>query len=250
MISLSNPSRITERKQIRIKPVSVFQPSNTHVKEAHDKSELDQELLQAEQALEQLREQRQQLIKQTKREIEAEKGAWQEERQKYVEAAKEEGFQAGFSEGKSEALTTYKAYVDHANHLVESAKHEYYSLIEEHEETIMEIAIHTAEKIIKQEIVADHKSFLPIIQAAIKELKDQSEIALYLHPNQYAFVVQHKEELSSLIEPNAKLMCYVSDEIEENGCMIKYPYGQVDVGVDTQLEEIGKALIELAGEGK
>ncbi|API93886.1 MULTISPECIES: flagellar assembly protein FliH [Virgibacillus] len=252
MISLSNPSWINERKQIRVKPAAAFLQNNVvnNPKQHPDKGQLNQQMMQAKQTLADLHEEQKRLMEQTQQEIEAEKQAWQEEKQKYIEAAKKEGYQAGFSLGKSESLTAYKEYLDQANQIIDSAKQDYHTLIEEHEETIMEIAIHTAEKILKQKIDANPELFLSIIKAAIKELKDQSEVALYLHPDQYTFVIQHKEELASLIEQNAKLTCYVSDEIKENGCMIKHPFGQVDVSVDTQLEEIGKVLSELAGEKK
>jgi flagellar assembly protein FliH len=254
MISLSNLYTANERKQIKIKTIK---PLQTQIEEQASSNQslmkheqLGGELKKQQQELADLQLKRKKLLEQIETEVQAEKEAWQTEKMKYIEAAKQEGFEAGFSQGKSESLAKYKEYLVKANQIIETAKRDYHAIIEQHVDAILEIAVQTAEKIIQQKLNDDPEVFLSIIKAAIKELNDQSEVAIYLHPNQYAFVVQHKDELASLLENNTKLSCYVSDELKENGCMIKHQFGQVDASIDTQLEELRYILLEIAGENK
>ncbi|MFB4475144.1 hypothetical protein ACDI16_19880, partial [Oceanobacillus caeni] len=68
-------------------------------------------------------------------------------------------------------------------------------------------------------IEEDSNAFFDIIKIAIKELQDQSDISIYLHPNKYSFVLDHKQELTQLLENNLKLSIYVKEELDVNACI-------------------------------
>lgn len=250
--SLSNSSIRNESRQIKIKPISLQrndQPKS-ELEAASKQETLLQEIEQAQIQLKELKNQSQQLLEETEAEIESKKQAWETEKQTYIEAASKQGFSQGYTDGESKSLAKYKSDLEKANQIIDTARKDYQALIEDNVDTILEIALHTAEKITKQKIDEEPNSFLEIINAAIKELKDQSVISIYLHPNQYESVVQHKEELVTIIEKDAKLALYVTDEVEDYGCMIKHPFGQINASVDTQLQEIRQILFEVSEENR
>ena len=94
------------------------------------------------------------------------------------------------------------------------------------------------------------KTFLSsnVVALEIKEIKDQSVVSIYLHPANYEIVLEQKAELKKMLETDTKLSLYINDELAENSCVIKHPFGEIDASVDTQLEAIRNVLKDLTME--
>ncbi|WP_165769089.1 flagellar assembly protein FliH [Virgibacillus profundi] len=236
-------------KVIQIKPIEVLKKDPIPT-ENEGINEIQNELQIAKNELQSLIQQKEKLLNETKKEIEVEKENWSKEKQLYIEKAKEEGHTAGIALGKEESLKQYEELLTKANSITDLVIKDYHSTIEKSENTILNLSIHTAEKIIKEKLETDPSSFLRIVKAAIKEITDQSVISIYLHPEKYEFVLKQKDELLHILENDTKLSIYMNDELDENSCLIQHPFGQIDAGIDTQLEEIRTVLHEIAMENK
>ncbi|NUJ33116.1 hypothetical protein HUS65_22110, partial [Pseudoalteromonas sp. 2103] len=122
----------------------------------------------------------------------------------------------------------YRDLIDQTNSVIQRANEEYHAIVAKSDESILNLAIYVAEKILNQKIEEDSNAFFDIIKIAIKELQDQSDISIYLHPNKYSFVLDHKQELTQLLENNLKLSIYVKEELDVNACIVEHPFGQID----------------------
>lgn len=209
----------------------------------------ENKLKKAEEKLIDLQRQKEELLEKTKEAVKSERNDWKTEKLELIEHAKETGHEAGFSLGKQEAMNEYSEKLVQANSIVEAATTDYHSKLEKSNETIAELAIHVAKKIVTNYISEHPGMFKAIITKAIKEIKDQSTISIYLHPDNYEFVIKQKEELVNLLDGDVQISIYIDQTIAENGCLIKHPFGQIDASVDTQLEQIRTALLEAVREG-
>lgn len=258
MISLSNlhmQQNTVPEKKIAIKPLHVIQKANNssakaNVDRENEMANINDALQQARQELQQIKRQKEQLLQETEAAINDERKKWETEKQAYIEEAKREGFNAGLIEGKEEGKAQYRALIEKANACVEASLKDYDRTIAQSDEMIVELAVRSAEKIIKQHLSQHPESFVEIVKAAINELKDHAIVSIFLHPNNYEYVLKQKDELRQLIDTETRLAIYVKDDLEENGCVIEYPYGQIDASVDTQLEQIRAALQEKVMEKK
>ena len=191
-----------------------------------------------------LEQQKEKRIQELQKTIDEKKQAWEKQKEVEKQAAQEEGYRTGFEQGKEEAKAKYKERIDQVNELVQLATNDYYQTVKKHENTIIKLAILTAEKIINQQIAADPSNFLSIITKAIEELKDHSHVTIYVHPNEYSFVVKQKEELEQLVEEGEMISIYIDQQLNPGDCVIKHPFGQLNVGIDSQLQQIKNALVE------
>ncbi|MBP1968102.1 flagellar assembly protein FliH [Virgibacillus natechei] len=248
---MSSHTQNRQSKVIELKPIEVTKkaPNQTLDLEVED-SKVKDEIQNARDELQKIEQQKKQHIADTKSEIENARQNWKNEKKQFIEAAKEEGYNAGFSQGKEEGILNYQHLIDKANSIMEEAIKDFHSTIEKSDEAILGLAIHIADTIMKQKLTEDPRSFLSIVKAAIKELKDQSVITIYLHPNNYEYVIQQKDELELILESETNLSIYVDESVKENGCVIEHPFGQIDAGTDTQLQQIRKVLYEIATENK
>jgi flagellar assembly protein FliH len=244
--------RANEKKTIKIKQVDKFKRQEPELKEdiISAKQSIEIELSKAKKELEQLNKEKEDQILSIKAAIEKEKESWEEEKKKLMAQAKKEGYEAGFINGREESTKEFSSLIEQANTITASALQDYNKTIEKSEETILDLAIRTAGKVMKQKIEEDPASFLPIVKSAIKELKDQRVITIYLHPDNYQTVMEQKDELIQILEDEMKLSIYAKENLAVNGCLIHHQFGQIDASVDTQLEQIRKALFEIAMENR
>jgi flagellar assembly protein FliH len=173
---------------------------------------------------------------------------WHTEKQQLASIAQQEGYEAGFTQGKEEALNRYHELINEAQRIVETANEQFYEQIEAAKETIFLIGLKVAERIIGEKLAENNEYFLSLVKRAIKEVREQSEVKIYVHPFYYETLVQQKDELKAVFNQEVDLFIYPDEQLEEKGCMIETPFGRIDASVDTQLQQIKEKLLERIGE--
>lgn len=239
------PKNLPQRK-IEIKPIQ-FRKFET-LEDEEKLEDVSAKVEIAKQELLKIQEKKNSLLHETENLIQQEKEKWLQEKEILVEEAKKEGFQAGYQEGEKAGYEQYVEKIKEANHLVDLVKIDYQKTLEKTEDVIINMAIHTAEKILAQKLMDKPTDFLHIVRAALKEIKDQSVVSIYLHPKDYENVLAQKSELKRIVGNDTKLSLYMNDELKESSCIIEHPFGQIDASVDTQLEAIRNALKEFVME--
>lgn len=209
-----------------------------------------QRIQEAKDELDSIFKQKEQLIVDTENQIEQARKDWEQERNLLVQQAKEEGYQAGFEQGKMESLEQFNHLLEQANSIIIASKKDYQSTVEKSEDTILSLAVQVAEKIMKQVVENHPESFLPIVKEAINSIKDQRELSIYLHPDNYEYVLSQKSELERVVDSKTDLSLYINESLEIGSCVIEYPFGKIDASIDTQLHQIKQVLHEIVMESK
>ncbi|MFD1607689.1 flagellar assembly protein FliH [Oceanobacillus luteolus] len=232
------------RREIKIKPIEQIRKSMNETNPEDEIKKTSAELEQLKRELLQIEQQQKALLENVQSEIEAEKENWHIEKSQLIDKAREQGFQIGYQEGERSGREVYQNLITEVNDIVDLVKVDYQRTLEQTENMIIDLAIHTAEKILVGKLQDDPSSFVPIVQAALREIKNQPVVSIYLHPVNYHTVLEQKEELKRSLGKETKLSLYINDELKEHSCVIEHPFGKIDASVDTQLEEIRLALKE------
>ena len=232
--------KIIALKQI---PISKLNTEMTPTINAEDeKIALEIEIADLKQEIASLKQQREKILFDIKEQVDREKEAWQAEKERERQQAKEQGYEEGFQKAQEEALQKYHSLIEQANDIVQKATDDYHKTIEKHEHAIITLAIKTAEKIITKEIEQDETYVTSIIRKAMEDLKDHSNVAIYVSPNDYDLVMNQKDELEQSLQDGEILSIYVDQKLNEGDCIISHPFGQIDISIDLQLEQIKHAL--------
>lgn len=213
-----------------------------------EKTSLQNELESIHLELRSLQEKREHMLQSTIEEINRERKNWEIEKDVLVKQAHEEGYQAGFQEGKTKGQEHFSTKIKQINELVDLTTTDYYKTLEQSEQVIIDLSIHTAERIIKEELDHEPNRFLAIVTAAIQEIKDQSMISIFVHPSNYEFLVKQKKELKNAVDGDTNISIYMDQKMTENECLIEHPFGQIDASIDTQLQQIREALYQVSME--
>jgi flagellar assembly protein FliH len=173
------------------------------------------------------------------------RSAWEQEKARVVEAAKNEGFIQGVNEGKLQGYQECRDHILFAQEVIHHAKQDYEAQVAAAEKTILSIGINAAEKIIGEKLTESEDCFLAIVKRALKEARDSREVQLHVHPCHYQFLLSRKDELSVLFPRETNIYIYPDDELSESSCLIESANGRIDASIDSQLEELKRKLLEM-----
>lgn len=161
------------------------------------------------------------------------------------EKAYQEGYKDGLERGTLEGKQQYEAAIDHAQSLIMQAEADWKKRILQSEPYVIELVMEIAKKIIQRELLLDQNAIIGIVQEALKQSSELREITVALHPSDYEVVRLRIDELKRHISNQANLILVPDHSITSGGCMIRTSLGTLDARIDTQLEELKKALMDV-----
>ena len=108
------------------------------------------------------------------------------------------------------------------------------------ESDLVRLSIEIAKKIVAREVNVDNEIALKLVKVSLKRLDSRIMAEVRLHPNDFAFIQDHREELDS----HSSLKLVEDSSISKGGCLIHTETGDVDAKIESQFEEIAKGLLE------
>lgn len=248
-ISLSDQISKT-RRVIQIKPVESLQKKENFDlvnQEIHEVALINR--IENEKAkLEAIESHQQELLEKIQEQIATEKKDWIEEKSILIEETKEKAYTEGLQLGKDEIYTNYNGLLEQANSIVKSAEDSHYEKVARSEETMVELAVKIAEKIIHIELDSRPEDFFYLVEAALMKLESRDIVRIFVHPKVYVLLEKRLDELEYLVGKNVSLQLLVKQDLAEVACLIEHPFGEVDLSVETQLNQLEEMLTEIAME--
>lgn len=244
-ISLSNPST-NNKKVISIKKLAEIFEQETEPEQFVEADEMTLQLKidQLKQEINNLQLQKEKVLEDLQLAIKAEKEQWEEQKEIERQEAQEVGYKVGYDAGYEDVLEKHESLLTEANDIVQLAKEEFDKTVSKHEQAVINLAIAVAEKITAHTIDDNPDLFKQIVEGAILDLIDSSNVEIFVHPSQYEMMTSQKEELEQIVRNDDVISIYTDKNLNEHSCIIKHPFGQIDVSLDTQLQQLKAALEE------
>ena len=148
----------------------------------------------------------------------------------------ERAFGAGVERGRAEARAELETVgTSFAGSLRELAGFRT-RLKERYERELLELALGVVRKVVQQELAERPEIWLGMIRAAVKRAVDRERIALRVPPPLMAFLRGSLAALRALLQDVKDLELVEDPSLPAGGCVIESRFGEVDIGVETQLE--------------
>lgn len=233
---------------IAIKPIEKNEGTDEEKGQAEELLEKQKQLEELETAIDVAKKKKTEIVKSTEEEISSLRATWEEEKQVIENEAYQKGYKNGFTKGEEDGYRSYQEKLAKANEIMETARNTHDRLVMTSEETIVELGIKSAEKILNKKLQEEPSTFLSLVQRVMGEVKELPEISLYINPDQYELVHSQAEELERLLAKPAKLAIYINEDLDPFSCTIESPFGKLDGGLDSQLTELRGKLLAIAHE--
>ena len=191
----------------------------------------------------------QQRLEQAAADIESMHAAWVSEKEELQQQAYDEGFQVGFDDGRNKAIAEMSEMIESANEITALSYENATQYLINQERVILDIGMHSAERIINKVIEADDEAYLSIVRKGIKEAQESKEIKLFVPTEQFKMITTHRSELASIFPPETPFLIFVNEDFNATDCFIETNHGRIVVSVDDQLNELKEQLVKIMEDG-
>lgn len=165
--------------------------------------------------------------------------------------AKNTGHDQGYKEGLEQSLSEQENLIKTANEkaarIIDEAERQVDACYKDAEQDMTDIVIAVSQKIISQQFTDMPQLVLPVVQEALKKVKNQTSVEVRVSPNTYEFALAARSELQSILEGNARLTIQADESLTDGDCWVETPDGSIDAKLLSQLSEIQKMLKEVVG---
>jgi flagellar assembly protein FliH len=169
---------------------------------------------------------------------EAKKTALQTELDAY-ESGKAEGYQAGYEAGL--------ASLDRLADLVDHAAIEWEDAIRSAERQLVELALAIAGRIVHRLSQEDEAMVLTAVMQALDHLAASPTVKVRVNPDDYELVTRHWAETRGPRYRDREWTFLADKNVAAGGCVLELEGGRIDAQLETQLQEVRRALLAAGG---
>jgi flagellar assembly protein FliH len=116
-------------------------------------------------------------------------------------------------------------------------------LLHEAEEDLLKLAVLIARKVMLREFACDPGILAGLVRGALDLASDGGEVVVRLNPEEYAVVVECRE-FAELLGEKRGISLKGDPAVGRAGCLVETVRGNIDAGLDAQLDEIFRRLTE------
>jgi flagellar assembly protein FliH len=153
----------------------------------------------------------------------------------------------------AEAEEAYRGKLAKLDALSASLESERVGFFDRIEPELVRLSVSIAEKVIGQELELRPEIVVGVVRSAVKRLRDREHLRVSVNPGDIERVKEAREDLISAVD-GVRTMDIVEDRrVGAGGCVIESPSGTLDARIQTQIDEISRALGEataVLSEGK
>lgn len=167
---------------------------------------------------------------------------WEQARDK----AEVEGYTRGLEEGKREAVQAeaprIKERLARLDHLLQEFDKAKERIFLANEAFLMELIAQVARMVVLKEVELDREYLHRVVIALIQQLGTREDMKIYLSEADYGNLEQLKQAVEKEFGKLSNTTIEAGPEIPAGGCKIETRFGVVDASVQTQIENVMKAL--------
>lgn len=120
-------------------------------------------------------------------------------------------------------------------------------LMHESEEDLLKLSVMIARKVMLRELTLDPALVAGMVHGAVELAADEGEIVVRLNPEEYQ-VVAYSPQFQALSRDRKKITLREDPTLRPAGCIVETVRGNIDAGLDAQLDEIMRRLSETRNE--
>lgn len=165
------------------------------------------------------------------------------EHEAHLAGLEREAFAKGFAQGEragGEATAQRgEAMLQRLTETLAELTHVRADMIRQTERQMVHLALAIARRILQREVSLDPDLLLAMARVALERLGDSATVSVRLHPEDYA--AAGAARVAGFATSNVTVVA--DSRLSRGACRVESDMGLLDVGIDAQLHELGRALI-------
>lgn len=112
-------------------------------------------------------------------------------------------------------------------------------IVHQTERQMVELALAVARRIVRREVTLDHDLLVAMARVALERLGESARVTIRLHPDEYAATAGARA--GQLAGTHVTVVADAG--VPRGGCRVESDFGDIDAGVDAQIQELARALL-------
>ena len=157
--------------------------------------------------------------------------------------AMEEGRQAGYEEGRRQAMQEFEENKKELDKKAKVLEEEFQNRVDQLEPMFIETLTGIYEQIFNIDLAEYKPILINAIANTIRQIEGSRDFLVHISRTDYQKIMKQKEELLSQLPSQGVSVELIEDaSLHENECMIETSNGIYECGIGTQLEELTRKL--------
>lgn len=162
--------------------------------------------------------------------------------QERSEAAYRSGVEDGRSLGRQAAREEMAPLLEALNRMTQEIGAQRDRLLERTENAVLQLAVAIARRILRTELTARPEAMLDIVRTCLSQVKESTRVVVRVHPADEQILRTQEERLQEAMGRFGAWELRGDAQVSRGGCLIETDFGTLDGRVESQLEEIERAL--------
>ena len=155
-----------------------------------------------------------------------------------------EGIDKGQAEGRKMAVKKIEPLFDTFRNAIDELSNMRQSIVETHQDQLLEIVFLITEKIIHRSIQLNPDIILDTVRAASSHLMETDDIRLRLHPSDFEYIRDIENILGKKLSGRKQLHVIEDTSIDRGGIIIDTEFGEIDATIRSQIDHMKDMLSE------
>lgn len=118
------------------------------------------------------------------------------------------------------------------------------NLLDRYQGELLSLALGIARKVVQRELAEHPEHWLGMIREAVRHALDREKIRIRVGTVLHRFLLEHLSTLRPMLEDVKEMELVEDPTLAENGCILESQFGDLDLGVDSQIGAIRAALTQ------
>ena len=155
----------------------------------------------------------------------------------------QQGFDEGLSLQKDKIVAELKQRVDLLDKIAKEVASFKSEIFKSSDEIVVNLALEIARKIINYQVTDDTSTILEVVKKALKKLTAmENKFVVHINPEDEEVLSLHIEELANQTTSSRHIEIQADNRITKGGCLVESDFSTIDATIETQMQEIERAL--------
>jgi flagellar assembly protein FliH len=131
--------------------------------------------------------------------------------------------------------------------LLRALQREWHTRLQEVEREAGALVLEIAAKVLQRELEENSLAIVPVVKAALQQVRDQARVQVVLAPVDEPGVQEALADLQAILAQDSRLEIVVDERAQPGGCVVHGEQSSVDARLSTRLEAVRECVETILG---
>jgi len=164
--------------------------------------------------------------------------------------AYEKGFEQGEKDGQELGLKRLERVIHQFEGVLVETERQRKALYEVYEKEMLRLVFEVSKRLLRHELQYHEEVILKVLREVFQYVTDRKNIVVHLNPLDYQYLLNHPEQLPFSLDEKSGVSLIEDPSIGRGGCLLDTSFGEMDMTIDSQIEQIASLIWQKREERK